>query len=756
MTTKDAARFKRNNDSSKGKLLNDVESISKALYLDRSPSKSSSSSAKTVPESVDKTNVLMPNPISKHSSDGQSTKDKKSFWSWKPLKAFSHVRNRRFNCCFSLEVHTIEGLPSKFNDSNICVHWKRRDGEVVTRPIKVIEGVAEFEEKLTHTCSVYGSRSGPHHSAKYEAKHFLLYAAVYGNPKLDIGKHRVDLTRLLPLTLEELEDEKSSATWTTSFKLSGEAKGGIMNVSFGYLVLGDGAAPNNKNVLQLLDSKATTKSFAKSNQGDGKGLMRRAGSLPANLKSSTTSHSMDDVKVLHEVPPIRMSDLSSSVNTLYQKFDQENSDSLVEDKCEIEVPSHNGKPLKSSHCPPDPYQESMSNDENLEFSFIEKGTESLDEKSTLVEDGTKVGGDQEVLSYDRPVFCSDAGVFSQEEADFKRDEVAIHDCETAETNMCTKESLLEDPESVLSNVAELEKEGLDTPEAKSESSDQEDQNEDKPNMMMPSVSLDDVADTVADEFLSMLGAEDSSFSIDSEAEPESPRERLLREFEKEAATSGCSLFGFGIDEEDLADYDYDAPSISGWEEYYEDSDFLAVDQNEYPKIRAKVMEDLETQELMQEWGLDDMAFESSPPNARIGFGSPIDLPPEKPQQLPSLGEGLGPFTQTKTGGFLRSMNPNLFADAKSGGSLIMQVSNPVVVPAELGSGVMDVLQHLASVGLEKLSMQANKLMPLEDITGRTMQQIAWEAAPRLEDFERFRLLLFHLALAGFCYIAFFY
>jgi hypothetical protein len=83
------------------------------------------------------------------------------------------------------------------------------------------------------------------------------------------------------------------------------------------------------------------------------------------------------------------------------------------------------------------------------------------------------------------------------------------------------------------------------------------------------------------------------------------------------------------------------------------------------------------------------------------------------------------------------MNPSLFKNAKSAGDLIMQVSSPVVVPAEMGSGVMDILQHLASVGIEKLSMQANKLMPLEDITGKTMQQVAWEAVPALEGPQRF-------------------
>lgn len=843
-TSNNSGRFKKNDDSSKGKLLSEIESISKALYIDRNLSKTSSTTS--LPRSVDKSDALVSNPMSKHGGYGQPTKDKKSFWSWKSLKALSHVRNRRFNCCFSLDVHTIEGLPSKFNGISICVHWKRRDGEVVTSPIKVIKGVAEFNEKLTHTCSVYGSRSGPHHSAKYEAKHFLLYAGVQGNPNLDLGKHRVDLTRLLPLTLEELEDEKNSGTWTTSFKLSGEAKGAIMNVSFGYLVLGDGTAsiaPNNKKVLQLLDSKASARSYSKSNTGNGKGLIQRAGSLPSNLKSSNSSRSVDSV--LHEVNPVRMSELSSSINTLYQKLDQGNLDSLVEDKCEIEVVGSYDKPLRSflSYLS-DPLEDNMTNDENSEFSFVEKevessekstvgedgvkvadyqdvtnsdlpvvsseaevscqdeaevscqeeadfktnevvihdcnfevsthdgkheesshyslsdavqenvvndekserscienGVESLEEKLTLIEDGTQIADEQDIISSDLPlVSSSDGGVSCLEEAELKREEIVVHECNSSEKTI-SRESLLEDLESVLSKVAELQK-GIDSPEASSELGDLETINEDKSNVMIPSDGLDDLTDTVADEFLNMLEIEDSPAALFSEAEPESPRERLLREFELEAEASGCSLFGFGIDEENVADYEYkhdydygddddnddDVPTIFGWGDHSDDSGFLATGYSDYPKIRAQVVEDMETQALMQEWGLDENAFQSSPPNSRSAFGSPIDLPSNQPQKLPPLGEGLGPFIQTKTGGFLRSMNPNLFTEAKTGGSLIMQVSSPVVVPAELGSAVMDVLQHLASMGLEKLSGQANRLMPLEDITGRTMQQIAWEAS----------------------------
>ena len=154
------------------------------------------------------------------------------------------------------------------------------------------------------------------------------------------------------------------------------------------------------------------------------------------------------------------------------------------------------------------------------------------------------------------------------------------------------------------------------------------------------------------------------------------------------------------------------------------------------KSRAKMLEDAETEALMHAWGLNEEAFHCSPPGSGGGFGSPIDLPPEEPLELPLLGEGLGPIVQTKDGGFLRSMNPLMFRNAKNKENLIMQVSSPIVVPAEMGSGIMEILQRLASVGIEKLSRQASKLMPLEDITGKTMQQIAWDSATALDSCER--------------------
>ncbi|GKB06198.1 plastid movement impaired 1-related 1-like protein [Tanacetum coccineum] len=196
---------------------------------------------------------------------------------------------------------------------------------------------------------------------------------------------------------------------------------------------------------------------------------------------------------------------------------------------------------------------------------------------------------------------------------------------------------------------------------------------------------------------------------------------MLRQFEKDSLANG-SLFNFNIDDDDEIGFNSDFPSTSMWD---------SIPEEVQNKTKASVLEDMETEALMREWGLNEKAFQRSP-STSCGSGGPVEFSPEEPLELPPLGEGLGPFVQTSNGGFLRSMNPEIFKNAKSGGNLIMQVSSPVVVPAEMGSGIMDVLQGLASVGIEKLSMQANKLMPLEDISGKTIQQIAWASTPSLE------------------------
>ena len=116
----------------------------------------------------------------------------------------------------------------------------------------------------------------------------------------------------------------------------------------------------------------------------------------------------------------------------------------------------------------------------------------------------------------------------------------------------------------------------------------------------------------------------------------------------------------------------------------------------------------------------------------LEFGSPINSPMPRSLHLPALSDGLGSAVWMKEGGLLRQMNPMLSNDRKSNGRLLMQVSKPLAMPVETDSSVIDILHSLASLGAEKITMQAKATMPLEDITGKALQQVALEAGSGLD------------------------
>lgn len=768
MLSRGDSRKRAGGGSGNGRLLSDLEAINKTFYADKTfsrlASSTASSRAKSVGRSYGQEPKLKPD-VSRDLAKDSSDRDKKSsIWSWKGLKALTQARNRRFSCCFSLQVHSIDGLPALFDGSCLVVHWKRRDAEQMTRPVRVCKGVAEFEEQLAHSCSVYGSRSGPHHSAKYEAKHSLLFVSANDAPELDLGKHRVDLTRLLPITLEELEEEKSSGKWTTSFRLSGKARGATMNVSFGYFIENGNTEPScGKNVSEIPSLQGNSARAAISvghSDQMAEPDIHRAGSLPAGF--STSNWSAEYVKDLHEILPMPGSELLESMNILYEKLDEGVSNTSIENKMEADSLSPLIDPHKEDLSRPhDAVEKSCGTEcEIAEFSVIDKGIEDLSKEHVRPEveilkiaQGT---GDGLEADFAVKVVLDSANSLppSPVEVSPQANEKSIRKWNYAEGDKGNsfEEVPEHEMESPLSCITELVNEKLESQNDESDdlllesyleaNSDYRDCSKGK------SLSLDDVTDTVASDFLEMLGIEHSPFNMSSESEPESPRERLLRQFEKDALANGGFLnFDIENDPVELAtdipmgsssgalSEDFHHPlKFEGFEEMSEiEADVFSA------KTRASRMEDLETEALMREWGLNEKAFQHSPPGVS-GFGSPIDMPPDDPLQLPPLAEGLGSFVQTRDGGFLRSMNPALFRNTKSGGSLIMQVSNPVVVPAVMGSGVMDILQGLASIGIEKLSMQAKKLMPLEDLTGKTVQQIAWEGELCLEGPDREELL----------------
>ncbi|KAL8456765.1 hypothetical protein ACS0TY_034856 [Phlomoides rotata] len=748
MLSRADSRNKASGVSGNGKLSRDIETLTKGLYAGKTHSRLASSTASSRAKSVVQESKLKSDDAKNYAKDSLEKDKKSSIWSWKGLKALTHVRNRRFSCCFSLQVHSINGLPALFDDVCLIVHWNRRDGEQMTSPIRVCKGVAEFEEQLTHSCSVHGSRSGPHHSAKYEPKHSLLYVSVYGSPELDLGKHRIDLTRLLPVTLEDLDEEKSSGKWTTSFRLSGKARSATLNVSFGY------AVENNSEIGCLQQNSARTEKLVGSSDQMNKLNIYRAGSLPVRLSAS--KQSSEDIKDLHEVLPMHRSELCDSVNILYQKLDEEMPNTSIEIKIEADSLSSPVNPHKVGLSKRlDAVEKNCGTEcEISEFSVIDKMKELIEEHVTPEDEMPKIpqaSGDGFETDYAVGVALDSASFLHPSAVDDfpQNDEQLVYTCKDIEkeTAMYSRDSPVQELEFPLACTTDLVKEKLDSQNNETDALPIENYLEINSNYRDhrkgKALGLDDdVADAVASDFLNMLGIEDSPLSFSSESEPESPRERLLRQFEKDALANGGLLnFDIEIDPAEhmswgtISEYFHHPSTSEGFEEISQiETDVFN------PNTRALRMEDLETEALMHEWGLNEKAFEQSPRGDSVGFGSPIDIPPEDLQALPPLAEGLGPLVQTKDGGFLRSMNPELFRNAKTGGSLIMQVSNPVVVPAEMGSGVMDILQGLASVGIEKLSMQAKKLMPLEDVTGKTVQQIAREGLPSLDGPERHDLL----------------
>lgn len=95
--------------------------------------------------------------------------------------------------------------------------------------------------------------------------------------------------------------------------------------------------------------------------------------------------------------------------------------------------------------------------------------------------------------------------------------------------------------------------------------------------------------------------------------------------------------------------------------------------------------------------------------------------------LPDLAKGLGCVVQTRHGGYLASMNPlNTAVKRKDTPKLAMQLSRPVVLPSLKSLSGVELFRMLAATGVEELSNEVLSLMPMDDLTGKTAEQIAFE------------------------------
>ncbi|CAO2178509.1 unnamed protein product [Urochloa humidicola] len=773
----------RGGDAGDAALARDIVTLHKALSLDPSsasrrrrslPLPSSSPAAADKPRhkpglkpsfSSSSSRKLLPSASAAASSSSASTSSSSSSSFWKKsLTAISHLGRRRLDCAFALHVHSVDGLPAALDGSAVTVQFRRMSVSAYTRPVAAALGAAAFEESLTLRSPVYFSR-GAKAAVKYEPRAFSVAVSA---STLELGKHEVDLTRLLPVSFDDLEDGSDSGfgKWSTSFRLSGPARGARLKVTFSCSLVGGGGGGGQQKAAEVA--------------GLRRGSMARSVSVQAPTPVPARSR---DVRVLHEVlPSLR------SARALPFAGDG-GLDTRKEEATSLDS-ADDGSP-EAKHCTSvEVKKEDLVDLEGhwgaAEFNVVEHAVEVIsddpqgfkhvepsnaaDQRANL---GFKIDDEESFM----PALVNDdvaedqtVGVVLEEQtlgailegtvSDFavqsenvenKQDGIvkaaSLPTAALEAENQFGRDTELEDLECMFNDLTIAEPEDFESPIIDDKHSrrlscmgvtDSYRFNSRKGR----SRSMDASSDSVANEFLNMLGIEHSPFGQPSDSDSESPRERLWKQFENEALASGNAILGLdfedGMEEpicEDVVE-DFNLSAMINEAELVLQNGIQPIDT----RFRAKALEDEETEALMRQFGLNEKSFQSSPPESRSGFGSPISLPPEDPPELPPLAEGLGPFIQTKDGGFLRSMNPTLFKNAKNNCSLVMQASSPIVLPAEMGSGIMDILHGLASVGIEKLSMQANKLMPLEDVNGKIMQQIAWESAPPLESAERYDLL----------------
>lgn len=93
--------------------------------------------------------------------------------------------------------------------------------------------------------------------------------------------------------------------------------------------------------------------------------------------------------------------------------------------------------------------------------------------------------------------------------------------------------------------------------------------------------------------------------------------------------------------------------------------------------------------------------------------------------LPDLGKNLGCVVQTRDGGYLVSMNPlDTAVSRKETPKMAMQLSKPLVTSQSLSG--FELFQKMAALGIDELNSQLLGLMPMDELIGKTAEQVAFE------------------------------
>ncbi|KAH7315087.1 hypothetical protein KP509_21G033400 [Ceratopteris richardii] len=183
-------------------------------------------------------------------------KKKKSWWNWAPMRVLDKIRQQHFHCIFCMFVHTIDGLPSYMEGLRFVVQIERKSKRWETMPSAVFQHAVDFDEALCIDTTVFGRETNSDGiSLDFIPKHFnLSVICVDAEEHLLFNRYQIDLSRLLPNSIEEFRETDKRMSSTASFKLGGNAAEAVLVATFDFEVLNE-----ELQIPLFLDGNTTTR-----------------------------------------------------------------------------------------------------------------------------------------------------------------------------------------------------------------------------------------------------------------------------------------------------------------------------------------------------------------------------------------------------------------------------------------------------------------------------------------------------------------
>ncbi|XP_042482439.1 protein PLASTID MOVEMENT IMPAIRED 1 isoform X2 [Macadamia integrifolia] len=285
--------------------------------------------------------------LKKFIDDKPASTEKKGIWNWKPIRALSHVGMHKLSCLFSVEVVTVQGLPTSMNGLRLSVRVRKketRDGAVQTMPARVLQGAADFEETLFVKCHLYCSSSGTGKQESIEKS---------------FGGTRV-------------------RQWDISFDLSGKAKGGELVLKLGF---------------QIMEKDGGLGIYG---QAESPGPGRGADSTSSfGRKQSKSSFSIPSPKMSRRMEPLTPSKISTSMD--FQAMDDLNLDEPEPASAPAPAPAPAPASSTSSIQKPEEMEPNIEDLDLPDFEVVDKGVE-IQDKNEAEEDKSEDTADERSVS----------------------------------------------------------------------------------------------------------------------------------------------------------------------------------------------------------------------------------------------------------------------------------------------------------------------------------------------------------------------